>query len=67
MRTCLTTPVTDGAEVAEVLVATAVVAAAEVVGAALEDVGTTEVGAATVLLITWAGELVAAAEDVECV
>ena len=67
MRTCPTTPVTDGAEVAEVLVATAVVAAAEVVGAALEDVGTTEVGAATVLLITWAGELVAAAEDVECV
>ena len=67
MHTCPTTPVTDGAEVAEVLVATAVVAAAEVVGAALEDVGTTEVGAATVLLITWAGELVAAAEDVECV
>ena len=67
MRTCPTTPVTDGAEVAEVLVATAVVAAAEVVGAALEDVGTTEVGAATVLIITWAGELVAAAEDVECV
>ena len=67
MRTCPTTPVTDGAEVAEVPVATAVVAAAEVVGAALEDVGTTEVGAATVLLITWAGELVAAAEDVECV
>ena len=58
---------TDGAEAAEVLVATAVVAAAEVVGAALEDVGTTEVDAATVLLITWAGELVAAAEDVECV
>ena len=67
MRTCPTTPVTDGAEAAEVLVATAVVAAAEVVGAALEDVGTTEVAAATVLLIIWAGELVAAAEDVECV